>query len=235
MKRFWDQATTMPRPDGRHGVLLDGRPLRLPGGAVLATESLPLAEAIAAEWQQAGRVKGGQMRQEDVPLTRLLGTAQERIEPDPAPTIDAIAQFGATDLLCYRAPDHRLAGRQSEAWQPLLDWAAQTLDAPLVVTQGLMPVVQPPQSMKALHAAVARQEVARLAALGVAVPVLGSLVLGLALSLGRLDANEAHRLATLDEAFQAELWGSDPEAEAWRHNRLMELQVAQRFMALARG
>jgi chaperone required for assembly of F1-ATPase len=232
MKRFWEAALAVPRLEGGYGVVLDDRPLRLPGGNILTTESRRLAEAIAEEWGKAGGTKGGEMRQEDVPLTRLLGAAQERIAPDPRPMVDGIARYGETDLLCYRAEDHRLAARQAEAWQPVLEWAALALDAPLGITQGLMPVPQAPTSLAALQAAVARHDAAGLAALGVAVPALGSLVLGLALSLGRLDAEEAHRLATLDELYQEEFWGSDDEAQARREDRLNEVRLAARFLAL---
>jgi chaperone required for assembly of F1-ATPase len=235
MKRFWEAAIAVPRPEGGHGVLLDGRPLRLLGGAVLATASRPLAEAIADEWHQAGGGKGGEMSQEDVPLTRLLGTAQERIAPDPKPIIEGIAKFGETDLLCYRAEDPRLAARQAKHWQPLLDWAALTLDAPLGVTLGLMPLAQRPQSLAALQAAVAGHDPAGLAALGLAVPALGSLVLGLALTHGRLSAEEAHALAIVDEVFQEEFWGHDTEAAAQRAGRLADVWLAQRFVALAHG
>ena len=112
MKRFWDTAAATPAPGGAGGyaVTLDGRPVRLPGGAPLAVASLPLAEAIAEEWARAGGgAKGGEMTFADVPLTRLVGTAQERIAPDPEPTIAAIARYAETDLLCYRAEDRRLA------------------------------------------------------------------------------------------------------------------------------
>lgn len=235
MKRFWEAALAVPRLEGGYGVVLDGRPLRLPGGSILTTESRPLAEAIAEEWHKAGGAKGGEMRQEDVPLTRVLASAQERIAPDPKPMVEGIAQYGVTDLLCYRAEDHRLAARQAEAWQPVLDWAALALKAPLSVTQGLMPVAQPSESLAALQAAVARHSAAGLAALGVAVPALGSLVLGLALSLGRLDAEEAHRLAILDEVFQEEFWGCDDEAAARRQARLDDVKLAQRFLALVAG
>jgi len=232
MKRFWEAALAVPRVEGGFGVVLDGRPLRLPGGSILATEKRRLAEAIAEEWHKVGGAKGGQMRQEDLPLTRILASAQERIVPDPKPMVEGIAQYGDTDLLCYRAQDHRLAARQAEAWQPLLDWAALALDAPLRVTQGLMPVAQAPESLAALRSAVARHDAAGLAALGVAVPALGSLVLGLALSLGRLKAAEAHSLAILDELFQEEFWGADPETAARRQSRLDDVQLAERFMAL---
>jgi chaperone required for assembly of F1-ATPase len=235
MKRFWEAALAVPRLEGGYGVVLDGRPLRVPGGSILTTESRPLAEAIAEEWHKAGGAKGGEMRQEDVPLTRILGAVQERIAPDPKPMVDGIARYGETDLLCYRAEDHRLAARQAEAWNPLLAWAALALDAPLNITQGLMPVPQSPESLAALEAAVARHDASGLAALGVAVPALGSLVLGLALSLGRLDADEAHRLAILDEMYQEEFWGGDAEAAARRADRLNEVKLAERFLALVAG
>ena len=235
MKRFWEAALAVPRLEGGYGVVLDGRPLRLPGGSILGTENRPLAEAIADEWHKAGGTKGGEMRQEDVPLTRILAAAQERIAPDPKPMVEGITKYGETDLLCYRAQDQRLAARQADAWQPVLEWAAQKLDAPLKITQGLMPVPQPQESLAALQGAVARHDAAGLAALGVAVPALGSLVLGLALSLGRLDAEEAHRLAILDELYQEEFWGSDAETAARRAERLAEVRLAKRFMALMAG
>ena len=234
MKRFWTHAVAVPRPEGGHAVLLDGRPLRLPGGAPLATRFATLAEAIAAEWQAAGGEKGGEMTMEAVPLTRLLGTAQDRIAPDPAAMIAGLAKFGETDLLCYRAEDAALAEMQAREWQPMLDWAAEAHGARLTVTAGLMPVPQPAVSLAALHDAVAAHAVEELAALGLAVPALGSLVLSLALSAGRLRAAEAHGLAVLDEMHQEQRWGTDREAAQRRARAAADLDLAERFLALVR-
>ena len=232
MKRFWDRAEVRAEPDS-FAVLLDGRPVRLPGGTALRVASAPLAEALAAEWDAAGGAKGAEVRWDDLGLTRLVGTAIERITADPAPTVAALAAYAETDLLCYRAEDPRLAERQARAWQPLLDWAAQALDAPLRVTTGLIPVAQPEASVDAIRAALSARGPLMLAALGAAVPALGSVVLGLALAEGRLDAAEAARLAALDEAFQAELWGEDAEAAARRALIRAEVALAARLMALA--
>jgi chaperone required for assembly of F1-ATPase len=235
MKRFWDTAT-VAGSEGRFTVALDSRPVRLPGGTPLAVASLPLAEAIAAEWNAAGGgARDNPFTPEDVPLTRLVGTAEERIAPDPAPTVAALARYAETDLLCYRADDPRLADRQAAAWDPLLDWAALTLDAPLRVTTGVMPVPQPPQALSALSRAVAAHPPVEIAALGVAVPALGSLVLGLALAAGRLDPAAAHDLAILDERFQEEFWGLDAEAAARRARVAAEVALAARLIALARA
>ena len=235
MKRFWDHAVAVTRPEGGHAVLLDGRPLRLPGGQPLATASGPLADAIAAEWQAAGERKGGEMSMEAVPLTRLLGTAQDRVAPDPAAMVAGLAKYAETDLLCYRAEDPDLAAMQAREWQPLLDWAAQAHGAVLAVTEGLMPVPQPAESLAALRAAIAAHRAEELAALGLAVPALGSLVLGLAVSAGRLAATEAHRLAILDETFQEIRWGEDPARSDLRARVAEDLALVERFLALVRA
>jgi chaperone required for assembly of F1-ATPase len=149
--------------------------------------------------------------------------------------VEGLAKYGETDLLCYRAMDPELAARQASEWQPLLDWAAATLGARLAVTHGLMPIAQPAASLDALRAAIANHPTEELAALGLAVPALGSLVLGLALSTGRLTAAEAHRLAVLDETWQEERWGTDWEAEERRTRVAADLALAERFMALVRS
>ncbi len=229
MKRVWQNAAIEPGERG-FTILLDGRPLRLPGGAVLRIGPEPLASGIAAEWQSAGP----ELTFADTPLTRLAGTAQERIAPDPWPTVDAIARYGESDLLCYRADTpETLVRRQAEAWQPWLDWAAETFEAPLRVTAGIAPIRQHRGAIAALRRTVARFDPHGLAGLGVAVPALGSLVLGLALAAGRLEAEAAYALGALDELYQAELWGEDAEAGARRAAVRNDIAQAARFLRLA--
>ncbi|HVC60238.1 MAG TPA: ATP12 family protein [Acetobacteraceae bacterium] len=234
MKRFWVTATVTPTDEG-HAVLLDARPMRLPGGTELRVRSHPLAAAIAAEWQAAGGAKGGEMSFADTPLTRLAGTAQQRIAPDPTAAIDAVARYGEHDLLCYRAETpEALVRRQARAWQPWLDWAALTHDAPLRVATGVAPISQHRDSVAALRRAVAALDLEVLAALGIAVPALGSLVLGLALAAGELDAPAAHALGALDELFQAEQWGEDAAAAARRGAVAADIALAGQFIALSK-
>ena len=235
MKRFWDHAEATADAEG-WAVLLDGRPVRLPGGGPLRLPFPALAQAIVAEWESAGTAKGGEMSYADVPLTRLAGTAQERIGPNPEPVALEIARYAESDLLCYRATDpEALVRRQAERWQPWLDWAAHRYDARLHVTAGVMHVAQDPAAIARLAQAVAACDAPTLAALGVAVPALGSLVLGLAMAEAELDAAEAHALATLDETFQEELWGQDALALERRRRIGAEVAVAGRFLALCRA
>jgi chaperone required for assembly of F1-ATPase len=232
MKRFWDHAAAVQQGED-FTVQLDGRPVRLPSGGPLAVRTRALAEALAAEWQAAGASKGGEMRWEDVPLTRLVGTAAERIAPAPEATAAALAKYAETDLLCYRATEPDLAARQAAAWQPWLDWAARELGAGLAHTSGLMPVAQSDAALETLAAQVAALDALRLSALGVLVPGLGSLVLGLAVLEGALPVEEAHRLSLLDELYQEELWGLDWEAEERRTRVAADLALAARLVELS--
>ena len=72
----------------------------------------------------------------------------------------------------------------------------------------------------------------QLTALHDLVTLPGSLILGLAVLEGRIDAATAHRLARLDEDYQAEQWGRDDEAEAAAAARLDAMRVAERLLAL---
>ena len=230
-RRLWNEARAAPA-EGGFTILLDSRPLRVPGGGSLLLATRPLAEAVAREWES--RPKGEMIRAEDIPLTRLAATAQERIAPAPEATLASIASYGGNDLLCYRAAEpEALVRRQEAAWQPWLDWAAKELGARLKITTGVMPLAQDPAALAALRAALAAASIPELAFLGVAVPALGSLVLGLAMIRGRLAPEEAAAASLLDETFQAELWGEEEEAVARRAAISAEIALAARFAALA--
>jgi chaperone required for assembly of F1-ATPase len=235
MKRFWEKAeVSAPQADGGFTVLLDGKPVRLPTGETLCLDHRPLAMAIAAEWDATA--VDAEVMPSLLPLTQLAATARYRIAPAPADTAAAIAAYGRSDLLCYRAEEPaELIRRQQEAWQPWLDWAARRYDAMLVVTRGISFVDQPPQALAALARAVATHDVHGLAALGVMVPIMGSLVLGLAVTQGMLAADDAFRLASLDEVFQEEHWGQDPDAAADRARSGQEVTMAARYVELTRG
>ncbi|HTZ69398.1 MAG TPA: ATP12 family protein, partial [Acetobacteraceae bacterium] len=146
----------------------------------------------------------------------------------------ALARFAESDALCYRAEHpEALVIRQHHAWQPWLDWAAATYGARLLVTRGIMPVEQPAESVASLRQAVGALDAAQLAGLGIIVPALGSLVLGLAIASGALGADQAFDLAVLDEVFQESLWGTDEAALARRAALRAEVATAANFMALS--
>ncbi len=232
MKRFWTQAQAVAVADG-WSVTLDDKPVRVPGGAVLALPTWRLAAAVAAEWQAAGGEVGGEMSYADLPLTRLAGTAQERVAPSREAVVLELARYARSDLLCYRA-EHpvKLVRRQAELWQPWLDWAEQRFGARLRVTAGIVHVDQPSAALAALAQAVAAHDAHQLAGLGILIPSYGSLVLGLAVAAGALDALAAHEIATLDERHQAEDWGWDHEAETRMARVAEDVTHAGRYLTL---
>ncbi len=235
MRRFWETAT-VERGEGGLIVLLDGKPMRIPGGSPLVLAGAPLAEAVAAEWQAAGGGKGGEMSMEDVPLTRLAGTAQDRIAPNPLPVAAGIAEYSESDLLCYRAAHpEALVVRQAREWQPWLDWLHRTHGVWLDATEGIVHRPQRPEALARIRQAYAAMPAHALAALGIAVPAMGSAVLGLALEAGALDAETAFQVANLDELFQREQWGEDAAATARLDQVLADIRLAERYLHLCRA
>jgi chaperone required for assembly of F1-ATPase len=231
IKRFYQEASAAP-VGGGYGVELDGRPIRTPGKAHLMVPSAALAEALAAEWAAQVEV----VKPEAMALTSLACTAIDRVMPQRGEMVSEVADYGRTDALCYRVdrpPD--LVARQDATWQPLLDWAALALDAPLTTTTGILLVDQPESALAALGRAVAAHDDLELAALASAVKASGSLIIALALSHGRIDPDGAFQAAELHESHQIELWGDDPEAARRRASVRVDLDAAGHFLTLLRS
>ena len=231
-KRFWKQATVVPEQEG-FAVQLDGRPVRLPEKTMLSVSSRALADALAAEWQAAGLTVGGHFRPEDLPLTRIAGSMLERIPGARTGVIDSLLAYAGSDLLCYReAGNSRLARRQRELWSPWLDWCQDTFGMELCTTEGVMPITQPDATMKTLRALLESLSDAELAVLGVAVPALGSLYLGLVQVKGQGTPEELVACATLDEREQMAIWGEDTDVTDRIATRLRDVTDAAHFLEL---
>ena len=231
LRRFYKAATAGAVPGG-FAVFLDGQQLKTPAGAPLALSRQGLAEALAAEWD----AQAEEIRPRDMPLMRLLSTALDRIAAEPEPVVAEIAGYGAADLVCYRV-EHpaALARRQQAIWQPLVDWATLRYDAPLAVTTGILAQPQPAGALAALRSAVAGLDPLALAGLHGAVTACGSLVVGLALVEGRIDAAAAWDAAQLEETWQIEHWGEDQEASRRRAAHRADIEATARYLRLLRA
>ncbi|HEX8512899.1 MAG TPA: ATP12 family protein [Allosphingosinicella sp.] len=228
MKRFYKMATVSPEAGGV-AILLDGRPVRTPARAALRVPTEELAEAIAAEWNaQEEKVEPHLM-----PLTGLANAAIDRVTPDPAAFARKLAEYGESDLLCYRAEGPQsLVERQDRVWDPLLDWARTRFGIEIETTAGVMHRRQPPRTVEQLDRAVAARGPFQLAGLSPLVTIAGSLIIALALAEGAIGLEAAWDAAMLDEAWQAEQWGADPLAAASLENRRREFEGAYRFLTL---
>ena len=85
-----------------------------------------------------------------------------------------------------------------------------------------------------LRAALFDQTEFQLAALHDLIAITGSLVLGLAVATGRIDAEEAFDLSRIDEHWQAEQWGTDEDAAEIEAAKRQALIEAARFHQLCR-
>ena len=96
--RFYKEVS-VDTADGLHRVLLDGKPVKTPGGAVLALPSSALAQAIADEW----RAQDTTIQPQTMLLTKLANTAIDRVAPNPARRTRATSRHRKSDVVCYRA------------------------------------------------------------------------------------------------------------------------------------
>lgn len=229
-RRFWTEAHVDEVPGG-FAVRLDARPVKTPAKASLVLPTRAMAERIAAEWNAQGKT----VDPASMPVTRAANSAIDKVTPQFEDVVAVVAEYGGSDLLCYRASGPmELVARQAEGWDPLLGWAAEALGAPLHVTQGVMHVDQPEASLARLRARVAAMDPFQLTAFHDLVAISGSLVLGFAVALGRLTEDEAWRLSRIDEDWQIAQWGRDEEAEKAAQARWEGFQEAGRFYRMSR-
>lgn len=222
-KRFYTSAGVKPGSEGGFVVTLDDKPVRTPSRRELGVPFEALAEAVAAEW-------GAQQEHIDpsvMPLTRMVNTAIDGVSSASEAVFEEILRFGGTDMLCYRAEaPETLIARESEHWDPYLDWAALQ-GARLVLAEGIMHVEQPAESIRALATLLRRHSSdLQLTALHTVTTLTGSLVLALALAEGQAEAEEIWRAAHVDEDFNISQWGEDHEAAARKAKRLVEFEAA---------
>jgi chaperone required for assembly of F1-ATPase len=231
VKRFWKAAEIAEATDG-YGVALDGRPVRTPARAELVVPSKVLAEAVATEWNESVE----EIDPRCMPLTGLANAAIDRVAPDKENYAAGIASYGETDLVCYRAEGpEALVRRQAESWDALIDWARRRYDVDFVCQTGIMHVCQPEDTVRKLAHAVAALDSFQLAGLSPLVTIGGSLVAALAVLEGMLPAEAAWEAVSLDDRWQLEQWGDDPEARAALDARRRDFLAAARFLELVRG
>ena len=208
-KRFWKQADVVAE-EGGYAVQLDGRSIKTPAKRALVMPTQAMAEAVAAEWQaQDEIIDPGAM-----PCTRTVNAAIDKVATQHAEVADMIADYGDSDLLCYRADaPAALIAREAAAWDPMLDWAADALEARLYPRTGVIHQPQDEMALLALSRRTHDLTAFELAAFHDLVSLTGSLVLGFAAALDARPADALWEISRIDEIWQAEQWGRDTAAE----------------------
>jgi chaperone required for assembly of F1-ATPase len=231
MKRFWTTADTAPEGGG-FAVHLDGRPLRTPAKAPLILPTDALARAIAEEWDaQVDEIDPTVM-----PLTRGANAAIDKVSTQHAEVADMLAEYGDSDLLCYRATaPQELVAEQAAGWDPLLDWARQSQGIDLKVFSGVMYQPQSEEARARIAAKARALDPFALAAFHDLVTLSGSFIIALAAIEGWSDPPALWALSRIDEHWQERQWGVDDEAAATAARKREDFLQAARFHALSRG
>lgn len=230
MKRFWKSVEVVEADEG-FAIALDDRRVKTPARADLVVPTRALASAIAAEWNECGEDVDPRM----MPLTGLANAAIDRIAPEKASHAAGIASYGETDLVCYRAEGpEALVRQQLESWDALLAWARRRFDVDFACQAGVMHVPQPEDTIRKLAHAVTTLDAFELAGLSPLVTIGGSLVAALAVLEEMMPAEAAWEAVSLDERWQLEQWGDDPEARNALDARRRDFLAAARFLESVR-
>ena len=219
-KRFYEKAG-IAEAEGGFAVTLDGRPIKTPSGRKVVAPTAGIAEQIAAEWD----AQGEHIDPLTMPLTRFANSVGEVVERVDA-VADDVEKYLGTDLLFYRAGHpEALVAREAAFWDPVLAWAANSLGAHFILSEGIVHVTQPEQAIKAARA-IFPTDPWSVAALHVVTTLTGSALLALALEQGAMDSDQVWAAAHVDDDWNVEKWGVDEEVAARRAARFFDFRAA---------
>jgi chaperone required for assembly of F1-ATPase len=166
-----------------------------------------------------------------MPLTRIANSVVEGVVDRVELVRDDLAKYFESDLLFYRAGHpEALVAREATHWDPVLFWAAETLGAHFILSEGVMHVKQPDEAIQAARAALPG-DAWSVAALHVMTTLTGSALLALALAHGVREADQVWAAAHVDEDWNADQWGVDEEAAARRAARARDFNAAVAVLA----
>lgn len=209
-KRFW-KAASVVEVEGGFTIELDGRGVKTPAKQAMRVPTHAMASAIATEWDAQVDV----INPNTMPVTKTANAAIDKVTVQHGEVAEMLAAYGDSDLLCYRAEaPEELIERQNKQWNPMLDWAAEKLNARLHPRTGVIHAPQASAAVEALSIRTHALDSYELAAFHDLVSLSGSLVLGFAAALGARPADELWTISRLDELWQEEQWGKDDDATA---------------------
>lgn len=228
MKTFW-KAVSVVEEDGGFSVRLDDKPLKTPAKAAFTVPSQGLAQAIADEWSALD----DKIDPTRLPFTKLCNAAIDNMSEKAGGVVDALTEYGETDLLCYRADSPEgLVERQSAAWEPLLDWVRDRHGIFLVQTTGILPIPQPDASISAFRSWLGEMDNFELMSCHDLVMLSGSIVIARAVVEAHISPEDGWNTSIIDDIWQAEKWGEDEEALALRAVKSRDFATAARMMTL---
>ncbi|KAK7373440.1 hypothetical protein VNO80_06847 [Phaseolus coccineus] len=209
-KRFYKEVNTRGADDGNGWtVMLDYRTLKTPSKRPLKLPTLPLAKAIAAEWEY--QLMDG-IRPFTMPLMRLACTALERVPLTRNKIIENLMKKFNQDLVFCRAPDDNeltsdVHDRQVEKIDPLLQWVETEFGFKPVVYSSFFGGKQEDGLVTAIENLLKKTDDCELATIDAIAASAHSLIIAIGMVQGKLQIEEAIELIRLEEDSQVDRWG----------------------------
>ncbi|MGY6551298.1 MAG: ATP12 family protein [Erythrobacter sp.] len=231
IKRFY-RDVTVEKAAGGWQVMLDGRGIKTVAGAAQILPSCVLADALAAEWAR----QGDKIDPADLPLRDMADYAIDVVAAGTPAMARQLVAYADTDTLCYRAdPDEPLHARQLQVWEPLLEGFEAACGVRMVRVSGIIHRPQDSAALARLEALLHEKDAFVLAGVEAMTRLAASLVTALLAleTASEAAARELWQAVCLEENWQADLWGRDPQAEERRARREADFLRAWRFARLA--
>ncbi|RGP39958.1 ATP synthase mitochondrial F1 complex assembly factor [Altererythrobacter insulae] len=229
MKRFYEKVDVTEVADGGWQVTLDGRGLKTVKGTPQIVPTRALAQELAREWSDQG---------EDMEASHFVHRDQtdfaiDIVALDRGAAIDQMIKYAETDTLCYRAdPDDALFARQQSKWEPLLAKVEQSHGLKFTRVSGIMHREQPEATMANLRKQLQEKDAFTLAGMQTMAALSASMCVPLLALEDDAEPISLWRAASLEEEWQADLWGRDPQAEERRAKRQEAFLSAFRWIQL---
>ena len=233
MKRFYKTVSVQEAEtelEAGWQVCLDGRGIKTVQGKPQVVPTRALAEALATEWE----AQGEKIDPASLPLRDMADYAIDVVGADHEGLITKLLAYADTDTLLYRAdPDEPLYARQQEVWEPILAAFEAAHGVTLKRVSGVMHAAQDEAAMAKIGDGMSNLDPFTLAALEAMTSLAASLTIGLSALEEGSDPLKLWQAASLEEEWQADLWGRDEEAEERRARRTADFERAARFARLA--
>ena len=183
-----------------------------------------LADLVAKEWvEQINEIDYNIM-----PVNRLANAAIDKVGNNVDEVTTLLGEYAGTDLLCYRVEEpNELIDQQILYWDPCIKWAEEKFGIKLNVTNGIVPIEQPIETMHLLISKMKNMSTFKLTVFHELVTISGSYILGLAAVENAMPSENIWNAAILDENWQSSAWGEDQEQK-----KNLELKKVDFFKAI---
>jgi len=203
IRRFYKKVNVVREGEG-YEILLDKRTLRTPSRQLMRLPSLPLALAIAAEWQ----IQGPYLKPFSMPLTQLSSTALDiPFTLQRPPFCDRVVSFLHSDTACYREVKEKIRALQNACLDPVLAHVRERYGLEMRVNDGMDLQDASEEVVGRLRKVLEGVSDIELVALETAVTVTKSVAIALCLLDGHLSIEQALRCSRTEEDTQADLYG----------------------------